>query len=118
MRNMIAHTRGTFILLVLSLFLASCGMMPAPQSMKQRLAIVDSQFTAVVKTAVDLRSQGLLSNNVQEKLTEVINNGNAALKAAWAADGVGDLSQAENQLRLVNSLLWQIKEMLPKEVPK
>lgn len=90
----------------------------SPQTPAQQLAVVDTQFQAIVKTAVELRQQGLITDELYVQIDPLVQQGSAALDVAWTSLGVGDLTKVDNQIRLVNKILWELRDKLPKEVPK
>jgi hypothetical protein len=100
------------ILALLALIVAACATVTAPQTPKQRLAYVDSQFTAVVETAIELRQQGILTDAHVRRLQPTVNQAHQALSLAWAAMGKGNPESALEYVAVINELLFQIRNVL------
>lgn len=98
---------------VLAVMLAGCATV-APQTPAQRLAMIDGQVTALYNTAADLREGGVIDDEQARDLQSLFLQVNTALDAGWAALAVGDLTQTENQIRLLNKVLWELRDRLQK----
>ena len=90
------------------------GLDARPETVRQKLAVAESQFTAVVQTAVDLRKAGLIDAKMYVKVDRLIKQGSQALEMAHTAMAAGDVKSAEGQLKLLNSILWQLRTELNK----
>ncbi len=94
------------------MFVAACAHMAQPQTPAQRLAIIDSQFTALVNTASDLREQGTLTDEYVDEVDALIQNGHETLNAGWRAIGREDEDTALSTLRAMQQLTGELQRML------
>lgn len=99
---------------MLAMMLMSCAGV-VPKTVPERMAVVDAQVTAVINTAADLREGGLINDELYADLDEYFEAADHALDLGWRSVAVGDMDRAEAQIRVLNELLWAIREKLPKE---
>lgn len=99
------------------LFLVGCSTLGGSNidTPRKQLALADAQLTAVINTASDLRQAGLIDDATRAKLNVAFQQGNTIMDAAWIALGKGDITEANNKLQMVNTLLWNIRALLPKQ---
>jgi len=111
------HQRATVlivgILAALAYFmLAGCASLATPQTAEQRLAYADTQFSALVESASDLRESGALGPDAVAELDPLIQRGDQLLELAWGALEGGDTSTAMNAVNTLQRLLPQIRQYL------
>jgi hypothetical protein len=105
--------RWFFAAIIMMMSVAACtSMIPAPQTQQQRLALVDVEVTALINTVADMREQGALSDSAFRSLAESLGAASKAMDAAWFAYGMGDYTQTQTKLELVNQLLIQVHAKL------
>lgn len=101
---------------LVALLLVGCTTAPPqPQNVQQALVVADRNFTAVVATANDLREQGVLTAETQQRLTPLINEGSRKLTLAWQAYRLGDIATAEDQLAAVSEVMRELRATLPEQ---
>jgi len=101
--------RWFFAAIVMMMSVAACtGMMPAPQTQQQRLALVDVEVTALINTVADMREQGVFSDSTFGDLAQSLGEASKTLDAAWFAYGMGDYTTTQDKLRILNSMLIKI----------
>lgn len=98
--------------LIMVLLLAACATLQKPETNAQRLAYIDSQFTAIVKESTRLREQGVISDEQAERLTPVINKGNNALDAAWTALAQDKPESALEYVQIANNMLIELSRRM------
>ena len=104
--------RHPYYLAFFIFLLASCATMTAPQTVKQRMAYVDSQFTALVDTASDLREAGILTDEYVDEVDALIQSGDASLTAGWVALGKGDQDAVLTALQVTQSITLKLQQIL------
>jgi len=92
--------------------LTGCASLATPQTAEQRLAYVDTQFTALVESASDLRDSGALDAGDVAELDPLIQQGDQLLDLAWAALEGGNTDTALDAVNRLQRLLPQIRQHL------
>lgn len=82
------------------------------ETARQQLAVAEAQYTAAVRTAIDLYRSGVLTREQAAKLHPLFLRARAALDAAHAALRAGVPQGTVGYLRVTNELLIQIRQML------
>ncbi len=105
---------GFFAALLLVAFATSGCAGPAvrAETARQQLAVAEAQYTAAVRTAIDLYRNGVLTREQAERLHPLFLRARAALDAAHAALRAGVPQDTVGYLRVTNELLMQIRQML------
>ena len=92
---------------------AGCAGPPVrAETARQQLAVAEAQYTAAVRTAIDLYRSGVLTREQAAKLHPLFLRARAALDAAHAALRAGVPQDTVGYLRVTNELLIQIRQML------
>lgn len=99
--------------MLIALMLAACASMNTIDTPRKKLAVADAQLTAVINTASDLRQAGVIDDATKVKLDIAFQQGDRTMDLAWIALGKGNITEANNQLQIVNTLLWNIRALLP-----
>lgn len=111
---MIRHARALITVSLLALVLAGCAQLgvPKPQTPAQTLALLDSQFTALVETAADMRADGEFSQIEQNQLGGIIFRGSAIIDQAWDALIAGKSADADRYMQLAEASLMQLRDLI------
>lgn len=91
---------------------AGCAMMPQLNTNQERLFALTAEVEAVVATAADLRMNGVIDDDLYRDLDPIIHNARASITMAWMALGQGDLQTMQDYVKLINTLLWKIRDKL------
>ena len=94
---------------------AGCASYVAPETNLERVVTADTQFTAAVNAASDLREQGVIDDARYEAMTPAITRGDQALYAAYQALATDTPSNAIGYVRIVNQSLITINERIGNE---
>lgn len=99
---------------LLLILLAGCAIYGGtqPQTPVQKMAYVDSQFTALVHTASDLRESGMMGDEHVDEVDRLIQSGNSALDAGWVAVRNGDEDATLRTLRVLNQVTLDLQKIL------
>ena len=101
------------LLLLATLTAAACaGPAVRAETARQQLAVAEAQYTAAVRTAIDLYRSGVLTREQAARLHPLFLRARAALDAAHAALRAGVPKDTVGYLRVTNELLMQIRQML------
>jgi hypothetical protein len=113
---------GLFGLLVLSLLVTACATMratvpPAPETPRQALLAVETEYAALIRTATDMQQAGMFGVGFfarvsRDKVDAAFQEVNKALSAAWLAYGAGDLTTMEGQLGAARAGILLARQLL------
>ena len=107
LKNAIALT------LIAAVILTGClGAGVDPQNPKEKLVTIDRQFTALVETAIKLRKRGIIQGDLEDRIGSLVNQGNAALDAAWSAHRANKAETALDRIQHVNDLMRDLSRAL------
>ncbi len=104
-----------FLLLLFISFSLGCSFFSGgaePDSFAQRLVIADRQFTAVVETAVELKSADVLNDTQAKKINPWIQKGNKILDKTWNLYNTGKVKKAKKTMKSLHSYGNKIKKVL------
>lgn len=102
-----------FLFLVLVFFVSACAHHDVrPETPRQAYVSADLQFQGAVQTAIELRQQGVLDDEMYNKLNELFEKTDQGLTAVNTALAQGYEDDAMGRLQLVNNLLWDIRDIL------
>lgn len=101
-----------YTLALVAFLLAGCASFQSPQTNAQRLAYVDSQFTATVQAATDLYKQDVITKAQAEALTPIIDRGDQAIDAGWAALAQDRPSDVLGYIRIANEAMLEISRRM------
>ncbi len=107
MTNKFLGSLGAFFIAV-ALVLQGCAVVQptkAPETFDQRLAVMQIQFTSAINSAAALITSGRISKEDGNALLDAATGIDSGLRSAKEVAKMGDLSQAENQLRLMQTAL-------------
>ncbi len=121
MRALIRYPQWVALCLVVMLTgCATVGTFPVPAKPKtpqEVLKETNIAATAAIQSATSSGERGVLTPQQIQSADGVIKKINKALDAATVALGTEDLTTLNAQVRLVNTLLWELQKHVPKEVP-
>lgn len=102
-----------WVVVAILLLLAGCAGVIAPQTPKEKMALLDSQVTILANTVADLRQGGVITDAQFPAIVGMLKSADVAVTAGWVALGKGDVTTMQGQIELVNRLLWEIRARLP-----
>ena len=102
--------RALYTVALLAFLLAGCAGLTPPKSNAERLAYVNSQFTATVKAATTLYQQDVITKQQAEALTPIIDRGNQAIDAGWAALAQDRPRDVLGYIEVANQALLEISQ--------
>jgi len=105
-------------LLALAALLGACATLTAPRNVDDSIAYGYSQVAAARGTAAALLERGAISVPDAKRVQSQADQARAALDAARAARGSGDIGKAENQLKLALDILLQLETYLKAQEAK
>jgi hypothetical protein len=101
--------------LVLPFLLMACA--PAmynvkPETPRQVYATASYQFDGMIQTAINLRERGVMDDETHAKVLVLFERTELTLDATKLLLQQHDGEGAEANLRLVNNMLWEIRDIL------
>jgi hypothetical protein len=104
-------------LILAALLLTGCATVHTlPElSLDQRIVLAVKSVDDVIATAVQARQAGMIDDALYLKLDPVIDSARDAATVAAGLVGTPDGTDKEQQLQLLDSLLWKINSLLPEE---
>lgn len=106
--------RKTLFLSVVSLFLltACMSMGPPPETLNQRLAMVQISYGVLLDKAILYHKEGRLSESQQEKLTGLFNDIELAIQSSRAAIDLADIDWFNQESGMMIKALSAIRGIL------
>lgn len=106
------------LILVFSvLFLGACVTIPAPQSLSQRIAVVEATLTGVLDSAANMVATKRITKDQGKHVLALAEKVDGALALARVSLRAGNADDALGQLRIAQQLLLEIEAMLKAKQP-
>ena len=97
---------------LMAITLGACATITKPESVKQQIAYGYANLAAARDSTTSLLERKAISVDQAKDFQRQFDSVRAALDAASVASGAGDISKAEDQLRLAVSLLTAVEAQL------
>ena len=94
------------------MMLGACASMPAPETMNQRMALIQISYITLLDKAVLYRREGRISPSQEARLTEAFDDIERAIAIATEAIRLGKTGDFNNQSTLILSSLTLIRNVL------
>lgn len=102
----------------IAMFLVSCSTL-MPKSFDQELAVGYTTQTSVLQTVTSLLERNLIEKNTASQVMKISDQAGVALDTARAMKHLGNMEDAEQQLKFAVSILDQLAAYLAeREKPK
>lgn len=104
----------TFLTLCITIWLTGCAMMggTSPETVTERLALLEINFQEAIKALTVHRSEGRLSQSQIDSVDRLIEDFTRSRSAAKAALGVGEALQADQRATAAAQALQALRDVL------
>ena len=95
----------------LLIFLSGCALFSTPEldTLNKQIAAVETGYTVLLKKVLLWQKDGLINKADQENIVKFMDSIDTSLDAVYVAKGLGELANAENQLKLALTALEQFR---------
>lgn len=98
---------------IVALALAACmAVPPAPQTRREAVLTAEYEYDAVLRSASDLRREGLVDDVLYGQLSAIFQRGSTALNLAHLAVASKDDAALNEQLAAVRDLILEARQLL------
>jgi hypothetical protein len=109
---------NAFLILLLTVTLAGCPLMPQPKSFDQSLAYAYGTHTALMVSAKNALELGTLSLDDAQQVLKIADEARGILDLSKMTYLSGDVKTAEGQLNMALSLLSELQSYVNSKVKK
>ncbi len=103
------------ITLLMAAVMSGCAATLALDTVNKRFAAFEVTYQEALKTALNLRDSGHMDLTTEEYVTSAIKKIEVARTAAYAALKAGDAPLAESHLKVAQSILLTLSELIKQQ---